>query len=220
MARRRYDIVLHMFDEQDTLPRVDPRYYTYQKLLDDIGRCRMIPEGVKDAIVFYIYADCEDRNERIQVVCDEDVIEMFHRNVLTYEVHVWIHTELITPLGVELHVIDLDAEEDGHAEGGEGVQAEGAADEDGHIDGLETSVEDVDETENETQDECDSVRGARQTDDDEVDRLMSDYLSGDAPLDAVSEIDGSEDEVESEDPMKHYLHRNMYEGAEGSNQAR
>ncbi|KAL0375678.1 UNVERIFIED_CONTAM: hypothetical protein Scaly_0685400 [Sesamum calycinum] len=138
------------------------------------------------------FDDCEDKNERIHVVCDEDVIEMFHRNVVTAEVHVWIHAELITPLGAELHVIDLDAEED--------VQTDG--------------------------DECDSARGAGQTNEDEDDGLMSGYSSDDAPLDAVSENEGDEDEDEGEDededepedPMKNYLHRNMYEGAEGEDQ--
>ncbi|KAL0379223.1 UNVERIFIED_CONTAM: hypothetical protein Sradi_3227800 [Sesamum radiatum] len=162
MARRRYDIVLHMFDEQDMLPRVDPR------------------------------------------------------NVVTAEVHVWIHVELITPLGAELHVIDLDAEEDDETEGveaegvdqgAEDVQAESAAD--------EAHVED---DENAMHDECDSVRGDRQTNEDEDDWLMSGYSSDDAPLDAVSENesdadeDENEDDDESEDPMKNYLHRDMYEG--------
>ncbi|KAL0356419.1 UNVERIFIED_CONTAM: hypothetical protein Sradi_4088800 [Sesamum radiatum] len=183
MARRRYDIVLHMFDEQDMLPRVDPR------------------------------------NERIHVVCDEDVLQMFHRNVVTAEVHVWIHVELITPLGAELHVIDLDAEEDDETEGveaegvdqgAEDVQVESAAD--------ETHVED---DENAMHDECNSVRGDKQTNEDEDDGLMSGYSSDDAPLDAVSENesdvdeDKNEDDDESEDPMKNYLHRDMYEGAEG-----
>ncbi|KAL0334130.1 UNVERIFIED_CONTAM: hypothetical protein Sangu_1569200 [Sesamum angustifolium] len=189
MARRRYDIVLHMFDEQDVLPRVDPRYYTFQKLLDDIGRCRLIPEGVVDTIFFDIYVDCEDKNERIHVVCDEDVIEMFHRNVVTAEVHVWIHAELITPLGTELHVIDLDAEEDVQTDG---VEAEG----------VDQEAE---------SDECDSARGAGQTNEDEDDGLMSGYSSDDALLDAVSENEGDkedegedEDEDEPEDPMKNY----------------
>ncbi|KAL0384318.1 UNVERIFIED_CONTAM: hypothetical protein Sradi_2826100 [Sesamum radiatum] len=226
MARRRYDIVLHMFDEQDMLPRVDPRYYNFQKLLDDIGRCRLIPEGVVDTIFFDIYADCEDRNERIHVVCDEDVLQMFHRNVVTAEVHVWIHVELITPLGAELHVIDLDAEEDDETEG---VEAEGV---DQGAEGVDQGAEDVqvesaaDEThveddENAMHDECNSVRGDKQTNEDEDDGLMSGYSSDDAPLDAVSENesdvdeDKNEDDDESEDPMKNYLHRDMYEGAEG-----
>ncbi|KAL0374393.1 UNVERIFIED_CONTAM: hypothetical protein Sradi_3355000 [Sesamum radiatum] len=187
MARRMYGIVLHMFDEQNMLPRVDQRYYTYQKLFDCIGRCRLIPEGVDDTNLFDIYANCEDTNEKIHVVCDEDIIKMFHRNVVIVEVHVWIHAESITPLGVELHGIDLDADK--------------------------THVEDVDELENAMQDECDSVRGARLTNED--DGLMSVYSSDDAPLDAVSENKGdedeSEDEDESDDPIKNYLHRNIYE---------
>ncbi|KAL0383000.1 UNVERIFIED_CONTAM: hypothetical protein Scaly_0587300 [Sesamum calycinum] len=151
MPRRRYDIVLHMFDEQDILSRVDPR------------------------------------NDRIHVVYDEDVIEMFHRNVVIVEVHEWIHVELITPFGAELHVINLDAEE-----------AKNVAD--------EAYVED---DENAMQDECDSVRRARQTNEDEDDELMSGYSSDDAPLDAGSEHEGDEDEDESEDRMNNYLHKNI-----------
>ncbi|KAK4389214.1 hypothetical protein Sango_2258400 [Sesamum angolense] len=223
MARRRYDIVLHMFDEQDVLPIVDPRYYTFQKLLDDIGRCRLIPEGVVDTIFFDIYVDCEDKNERIHVVCDEDVIEMFHRNVVTAEVHVWIHAELITPLGAELHVIDLDAEVDVQTDG---VEAEGVDQEAESVDKEAESANEthVEDDENAMHDECDSARGAGQTNEDEDDGLMSGYSSDDAPLDEVSENEGDEDEGEDEDedepedPMKIYLHRNMYEGAEGEDQ--
>ncbi|KAK4389584.1 hypothetical protein Sango_2295400 [Sesamum angolense] len=189
MARRRYDIVLHMFDEQDVLPRVDPRYYTFHKLLNDIGRCRLIPEGVVDTIFFDIYVDCEDKNERIHVVCDEDVIEMFHRNVVTAEVHMELRLRVL----IKRLSVDKEAES-----------------------ANETHVED---DESAMQDECDSARGAGQTneDEDEDDGLMSGYSSDDAPLDAVSENEGDEDEDEGEDededepedPMKNYLHRNM-----------
>ncbi|KAL0387554.1 UNVERIFIED_CONTAM: hypothetical protein Sradi_2637200 [Sesamum radiatum] len=171
MARKRYDIVLHMFDEQDVLPRVDPR------------------------------------------------------NVVTAEVHVWIHAELITPLGAELHVIDLDAEEDVQTDG---VEAEGVDQEAESVDKEAESANEthVEDDENAMQDECDSARGAGQTNEDEDDGLMSGYSSDDAPLDAVSENEGDEDddegededEDEPEDPMKNYLHRNMYEGAEGEDQ--
>ncbi|KAL0286548.1 UNVERIFIED_CONTAM: hypothetical protein Scaly_2789700 [Sesamum calycinum] len=211
-----------MFDEQDVLPRVDAKYYTFQKLLDDIGRCRLIPKDVVDTIFFDIYADCEDKNERIHVVCDEDVIEMFHRNVVIAEVHVLIHAELITPLGVELHVIDLDGEEDVQTDG---VEAEGV---DQEAESLDQGAESAEEThvkndENAMQDGCDSARGAGQTNEDEDDGLMSGYSSDDAPLDAVSENEGDEDEDEGEDvdedepgdPMKNYLYRNICEGAEG-----
>ncbi|KAL0318295.1 UNVERIFIED_CONTAM: hypothetical protein Sangu_1985700 [Sesamum angustifolium] len=109
---------------------------------------------------------------------------MFHRNVVTALVHVWIHAELITPLGAEFHVIDLDTENDVQAEGievegvyqgAEGVQAEGVAD--------ETHIEDADKVENAMQDE-----------------------------------DENDNKDESEDPMKTYLRRNMYEGAKGEDQ--
>lgn len=46
-----------------------------------------------------IFCDCEDTNERlIPITCDEDVHEMFSRNVVTAEIHLWIHVELVTPL--------------------------------------------------------------------------------------------------------------------------
>ncbi|KAL0340360.1 UNVERIFIED_CONTAM: hypothetical protein Sradi_4552800 [Sesamum radiatum] len=61
----------------------------------------------------------------------------------------------------------------------------------------------------------DSVRRARQTNEDEDDELMSGYSSDDAPLDAGSENEGDEDEDESEDRMNNYLHKNMYERAKG-----
>ncbi|KAL0346066.1 UNVERIFIED_CONTAM: hypothetical protein Sradi_4437900 [Sesamum radiatum] len=71
-----------------------------------------------------------------------------------------------------------------------------------------------------------SVRGARQTNEDEDDGLMFGYSSDDAPLNAISENDQdesedddkSENEDESENLMENYLHRNMYEGAEGEDQ--
>ncbi|KAL0392969.1 UNVERIFIED_CONTAM: hypothetical protein Sradi_2519700 [Sesamum radiatum] len=150
---------------------------------------------------------------------------MFHRNVVIAEVHVWIHAELITPLGVELHVIDLDAEEDVQTDGveAEGVDQEAESLDQGAESAEETHVED---DENAMQDECDSARGAGQTNEDEDDGLMSGYSSDDAPLDAVSENEGDEDEDEGEDvdedepedPMKNYLYRNIYEGAEGEDQ--
>ncbi|KAL0440231.1 UNVERIFIED_CONTAM: hypothetical protein Slati_2506100 [Sesamum latifolium] len=91
----------------------------------------------------------------------------------------------------------------------ESIQAESAA--------YETHFEDADEVDNSMQDEYDSIRGARQTNEDEDDGLMSGYSSDDAPLHVVSENEGdeNEDEDESEDPMKNYSQRNMYEGAEG-----
>ncbi|KAK4427224.1 hypothetical protein Salat_1491300 [Sesamum alatum] len=104
----------------------------------------------------------------------------------------------------------VQGEDENVDQGAKGVQAKGAADEDVHIDSLKTNVQDADETENEIHDECDNVRRARKTYDDEVDGLMFDYLNDDAPLDAVSETEESEDEVESEDLMKNYLHRTIY----------
>ncbi|KAK4404271.1 hypothetical protein Sango_0795700 [Sesamum angolense] len=138
---------------------------------------------------------------------------MFHRNVVIVEVHEWIHVELITPFGAELHVINLDAEEVTHAKG---VEAEGVDQEAESFQAKNVADEAyVEDDENAMQDECDSVRGARQTNEDEDDELISGYSSDDAPLDAGSENEGDEDEDESEDPMNNYLHKNMYEGAEG-----
>lgn len=72
----------------------------------------MIPDDVRDTIFFYIFADCEDTNGRIPITCDEDVPEMFLRNVVIGEIHLWNHVDLVTPLTAELHLIDLDKKED------------------------------------------------------------------------------------------------------------
>lgn len=63
---------------------------------------------------FYIYFDCEDVNERIPITCDEDVHELFSRNVVSGEIHVWINVELVAPFASELHVINIDDDEDEH----------------------------------------------------------------------------------------------------------
>ncbi|KAL0430828.1 UNVERIFIED_CONTAM: hypothetical protein Sradi_0708800 [Sesamum radiatum] len=72
-----------------------------------------------------------------------------------------------------------------------GTEGDGALDEKEHIHGLEISVEDANESENEMQVLCDSVGGTRQTEGDVgLDKLMFDYSSNDVPLDAVSETEG------------------------------